>query len=58
MDQFLTFDANVWSEIVQDLESSRLDFINGARREIVEVSASLARLPIARPPLPTKPPDS
>ena len=46
-----TFDETNWSEIVQDLQSVRLEFINVAREEIVGMRHGLERLPIIVPPV-------
>jgi hypothetical protein len=51
MEELGTFDEASWSGIVQDLRSVRLDFINVAREEIVEVRHGLKRLPIIPPPV-------
>jgi hypothetical protein len=51
MEKLGTFDEASWSEIVQDLRSVRLDFINVAREEIVGASHGLERLPIILPPV-------
>jgi hypothetical protein len=58
MDEATAFDEGIWADIVRELESARLAFINVARREIIGVSAGLDRLPIARPPVPNNRPDS
>jgi len=57
MDEAGAFDERTWAELVRELESVRLAFINVARREIIEVGARLERLPIARPPMPNNNPD-
>lgn len=44
-----SFDERHWSEIVEDLESARLRFINEARQEVVGLGNRLERLPIMRP---------
>jgi hypothetical protein len=49
MDKAGAFDEAIWANIVQQLETARLSFINEARREIIGVSVALERLPIARP---------
>jgi hypothetical protein len=49
MNEAGAFDETIWADIVQQLETSRLSFINEARREIIGVSVALERLPIARP---------
>lgn len=58
MDEATAFDEGIWADIVRELESARLAFINVARREIIGVGAGLDRLPIARPPMPNNRPDS
>jgi hypothetical protein len=45
------FDEASWSEIVQDLRSVRLDFINIAREKIVGVRHGLERMPVILPPV-------
>jgi hypothetical protein len=45
-----SFDERYWSEILDDLESARLEFINRARQEVVGVRTGLGRLPVMRPP--------
>jgi hypothetical protein len=52
------FDEKVWAQIVRELESVRLDFINSVRQEIVGVHPELENLPIARPSMPAKKSDS
>jgi hypothetical protein len=49
MDEADEFDEAILADIVQQLETARLSFINEARREIIGVSVDLERLPIARP---------
>lgn len=49
MESLGEFDEASWSEIVQDLRSVRLDFINIAREEIVGVGHGLERLPVILP---------
>lgn len=44
-----TINETTWAEIVQLLESKRLNFINIARREVVSLNNQLDRLPISRP---------
>lgn len=45
-----SFDERHWEEILDDLESTRLEFINEARQQVVRVGSSLDQLPIVRPP--------
>jgi hypothetical protein len=52
MDVAGAFDENIWADIVRELESARLSFINGARQEVIGVGVRLQRLPIARPAMP------
>ena len=49
MENLGEFDEASWSEIVQDLRSVRLDFINIAREEIAGVGHGLERLPVVLP---------
>jgi len=50
------FDENSWSEIVQELRSARMTFINVTRSDILGGRYALERLPIIIPPAPPKPP--
>lgn len=52
------FDETVWAGIVRDLETTRLEFINGVRADTVGLGVGLAQLPVARPPLPEQQPDA
>lgn len=45
------FDERYWEEILDDLESVRLEFINEARQQVVRVGSRLDKLPIVRPPI-------
>lgn len=44
------FDERRWDEILDELESARLKFINEARQQVVRVGSRLEELPIVRPP--------
>jgi hypothetical protein len=44
-----TADEAGWTDVVQRLESARLNFINVARREVVGLNYRLENLPMARP---------
>jgi hypothetical protein len=46
-----SFDERRWEEILDDLESARLKFINEARQQVVRVGSRLDRLPTVRPPI-------
>lgn len=50
-----TFDEQAWTQIVAELQSVRLGFINCARREIAGTSQDIERLPIVTPPVRTSP---
>lgn len=45
------FDEGSWTQIVEDLQSVRLDFINCVRREFVGLLHTIERLPIVTPPV-------
>jgi hypothetical protein len=45
-----SFDERHWEEVLEDLESSRLKFINDARQQVVRVGSRLDQLPVVRPP--------
>ena len=50
MEAIGTFDEEIWTQIVEDLQAARLGFINCARSEIVGMSQHIERLPIVTPP--------
>jgi hypothetical protein len=50
------FDESLWADIVRDLETTRLAFINGVRGDTVGLGARLEHLPVVRPPLPGQQP--
>jgi hypothetical protein len=50
MTELQTVQETDWADVVQQLESARLRFINVARREVVGLDSGLESLPIARPP--------
>jgi hypothetical protein len=40
-----------WAQVRDEMEVSRRDFMNAARREVVETRVHIDDLPVARPPL-------
>lgn len=44
-------DEDAWAVVRDEMESSRLDFINSVRRKVIESKDSVGRVPVARPSL-------